>query len=141
MLNLHQGLGIGLLGLQVASTVTGQLNYDDKFGGSDPANTDKYKATHKVVTYTNVAAFVVVGGIALFAPTEKNAPPRPFGRTTIHKIGMALAAVGMATQVYLGVKTVGREGYLDQKDYAQKHLAVGYATLAVMGIAVGALVF
>jgi hypothetical protein len=140
MLNLHQGLGIGLLGLQIASTVTGQLNYNDKFGADAP-NTDKYKATHKVVTYTNLAAFAVVGGIAIFAPTEKNAPPRPFGRTSIHKIGMALATVGMATQAYLGIQTVSREGYLDQKDYAKKHLVVGYATLAVMTIAVGALVF
>jgi hypothetical protein len=138
MLNLHQGLGLGLLGLQVASTVTGQLNYNDKFGVD---NTNKWKATHKVVTYTNVAAFAVVGGIALLAPTEKNAPKRPFGRTSIHKIGMALATVGMATQVYLGVKTVGREGYIDQQDYAKKHLVVGYATLAVMGLAVAALVF
>ncbi len=138
MLNLHQGLGLGLLGLQVASTVTGQLNYNDKFGVD---NTGKWKATHKVVTYTNIAAFAVVGGIALFAPTEKNAPKRPFGRTSIHKIGMALATVGMATQAYLGVKTVSREGFIDQQDYAKKHLVVGYATLAVMGIAVGALVF
>jgi len=140
MLNWHQGLGIGLLGLQVASTVTGQLNYNDKFGADAP-NTNKYKATHQVVTYLNIAAFAVVGGIAIFTPTEKNAPPRPFGRTTIHKIGMALATVGMATQAYLGVKTASREGYLDQQDYAKKHLVVGYATLAVMGIAVGALVF
>jgi hypothetical protein len=54
---------------------------------------------------------------------------------------MALATVGMATQAYLGIQTANREGYLDQKDLAKKHLAVGYATLAVMGIAVGALVF
>jgi hypothetical protein len=141
MLNLHQGLGIGLLTLQVATTVTGQLNYDDKFGGAAPANTNKYKAAHQVLAYTNAALFAVVGGIALFTPTEKNAPKRPMGRTTIHKVGMALATVGMATQIYLGVTTANREGYLNQQDYAKKHLVVGYATLAVMSIAVGALVF
>ncbi len=138
MLNLHQGLGLGLLGLQVASTVTGQLNYDDKFG---TANTGKYKETHRIVTYTNIAAFAVVGGIALFAPREKNAPKRGYGRTTVHKIGMALATAGMITQGILGVQTANREGYLDQQKYARAHLAVGYATLAVMGIAVGVLVF
>ena len=41
MLNLHQGLGLGLLGLQVASTTTGQLNYNDRFG---TANTAKFQA-------------------------------------------------------------------------------------------------
>jgi hypothetical protein len=138
MLNLHQGLGLGLLGLQVASTVTGQLNYSDKFG---TANTGRYKATHQVLVYSNLAAFAVVGGIALFAPTEKNAPPRPFGRTTIHKIGMALATAGMLSQGVLGVRTAQREGYLDKQTYGRAHLAVGYATLAAMCVAVGAIVF
>lgn len=138
MLNLHQGLGLGLFALQLASTVTGQLNYSDKFG---TANTGRYKATHQVLVYSNLAAFAVVGGIALFAPTEKNAPPRPFGRTTIHKIGMALATVGMLTQGYLGYRTAQREGYLDKQSYGRAHLAVGYATLAAMSVAVGAIVF
>jgi hypothetical protein len=138
MLNLHQGLGaFVLLPLQVASTVTGQLNYDDKFG---TANTGQYRYPHAVTVYTNLAAFAVVGGIALFAPTEKNAPPRPWGRTTIHKVGMGLATVGMATQAALGIMTANREGYLDQQKYGRAHLVVGYATLAVMVAAVGAIV-
>lgn len=138
MLNWHQGLGLGLLGLQVASTVTGQLNYSDKFGVD---NTGRYKATHRGLVYANLAAFAVVGGIALFAPTERGAPPRPFGRTTLHKIGMALATAGMLTQGYLGIRTARREGYLDKQDYGRAHLVVGYATLAAMGAAVGAIVF
>lgn len=138
MLNWHQGLGLGLYATQVASTVTGQLNYSDKFG---VANTGRYKATHRVLVYLNLAEFAVVGGLALFAPTEKNAPPRPFGRTTIHKIGMALATVGMITQGYLGIRTAQREGYLDKQTYGRAHLAVGYATLAAMSVAVGAIVF
>ena len=137
MLNLHQALGIGLLGLQVATTVTGQLNYNDKFGGP---NTDQYKLTHKVLAYTNVAAFAVVGGIALFAPRDKNAPPRGFDRTTVHKICMALATAGMLAQIPLGIATVNREGFLDQQQYARAHLAVGYATLGFMLVGVGALV-
>ena len=136
-LDLHQGLGLGLLGLQLASTVTGQLNYDDKFGVS---NTGRYKLTHKVVTYANLAAFAAVGTIALLAPRDKNAPPRGFGRTTIHKIGMAVATVGMASQAVLGVYTAQREGYVDQQRYGRAHLVVGYSTLAAMLVAVGALV-
>lgn len=138
MLNWHQGLGIGLYAVQLASTVTGQLNYNDKFGVE---NTGRYKATHRGLVYLNLAAFATVGGIALFAPTEKGAPPRPYGRTTIHKIGMALAAVGMLTQGYLGIRTAQREGYTDKQSYGRAHLAVGYATLAAMSVAVGAIVF
>jgi hypothetical protein len=138
MLDWHQGLGIGLFALQLTSTVTGQLNYDDKFG---VANTGRYKATHRDVVYLNLVAFAAVGTIALLAPTEKNAPPRPFGRTTVHKISMALATVGMLAQGYLGIRTAQREGYLDQKSLGREHLAVGYATLAVMSVGVGAIVF
>lgn len=138
MLDWHQGLGIGLYGLQLASTITGQLNYSDKFG---VANTGRYKATHRAVTYTNVAAFAVVGGIALLAPRDKGGPPRGLGRTTVHKIFMALATAGMITQGYLGVRTAQREGYVDQQTYGRAHLAVGYATLAAMSVAVGAIVF
>lgn len=136
-LTLHQGLGLGLLGLQVASTVTGQLNYDDKFGVS---NSDRYKLTHKLVTYANLATFAAVGTIALLAPRDQNAPPRGFGRTTVHKIGMGLATAGMLTQAVLGVYTTHREGYVDQQRYGRAHLVVGYSTLAVMLAAVGALV-
>ena len=137
MLNLHQGLGLSLLSLQVLSTVSGQLNYNDKFGVS---NTDQYKLTHKVIVYTNAAMFAVVGSIALLAPTEKNAPPRGFGRTTVHKIAMAIATAGMVAQIPLGIATVNREGYIDQQKYGQAHLVVGYATLAAMLVGVGALV-
>jgi hypothetical protein len=138
LLNWHQGLGIGLFALQIASTVTGQLNYNDKFGVS---NTGRYKAVHAGVTYLNLAAFAVVGTLALLAPTEKNAPPRQFGRTSIHKIGMAVATALMITQGYLGVRTAQQEGYLNQQTYGRAHLVVGYATLAVMSVAVGVLVF
>jgi hypothetical protein len=138
MLNLHQGLGLGLLALQVAVTVTGQLNYNDKFTAGE--NTDKYKLTHKVLTYVDLAAFATVGGIALFAPRDKNAPPRGFDRSTIHKIAMAVATAGMVTQAYLGIQTVNREGYVDQQQYARAHLVVGYATLAAMLVGVGAIV-
>ena len=137
MLNLHQGLGLGLLGLQLASTVTGQLNYNDKFGVS---NTGRYKATHQFLTYTNLATFAVVGGIALFAPRDK-AAKGGYGRTTIHKVGMAVATAGMIGQGVLGIQTARREGYLDKQDYGRSHLALGYLTLAAMSVAVGAIVF
>jgi hypothetical protein len=138
MLTLHQGVGLGLLGVQLATTVVGQLNYNDKFGID---NTGRYKTTHQVLAWTNLAAFALTGGIALFAPSAKGPKPAGVGRTTIHKIAMAVATAGMLTQGLLGIQTARREGYLDKQDYGKAHLAVGYATLAAMGVAVGAIVF
>jgi hypothetical protein len=45
----------------------------------------------------------------------------------------------MAAQVGLGIYTARREGYLDQQDTAQIHLAIGYATLAAVATGVAAL--
>jgi hypothetical protein len=139
MLNLHQAVGIGLYGLQVGTTVMGQLNYNDKFGID---NTGKYKAPHQVIAYTNLAAFALAGSIALFTPSAKG--PKGEGgvdRVTVHKIGMAVATAGMLAQAALGIYTANREGYLDKQDYGKAHLYVGYGTLAAMSVAVGALVF
>lgn len=49
MLNWHQSVGLGMFALQLATTVVGQLNYDDKFGG---ANTGKYVQPHAVLAYS-----------------------------------------------------------------------------------------
>jgi hypothetical protein len=138
LLNLHQGLGLGLLALQVAVTVTGQLNYDDKFTTGE--NTNKYKLTHKVLVYVDLAAFATVGTIALLAPRDKHAPPSGFGRTSVHKISMAVATAGLVAQTVLGIATVNREGFADQQQYARAHLVVGYVTLAAMLVGVGVLV-
>jgi hypothetical protein len=54
---------------------------------------------------------------------------------------MAVATAGMLAQGLLGIQTARREGYLDKQDYGRAHLAVGYATLAAMGVAVGVIVF
>jgi hypothetical protein len=138
MLNLHQGSGIALLALQLATTTVGQLNYNDKFGVD---NTARYKLTHQVLAWSNLAAFALTGGIALFAPAKKGPPRSGIDRVTVHKIAMAVATAGMLAQGLLGIQTARREGYLDKQDYGRAHLAVGYATLAAMGVAVGVLVF
>jgi hypothetical protein len=138
MLNLHQAVGIGLFGLQLSSTVVGQLNYNDKFGVD---NTGRYKLTHQVIAYTNLAAFATAGTIALFAPSAKGPKRSGIDRVTVHKIGMAVATAGMIAQGLLGFQTARREGYLDKQDYGRAHLVIGYTTLAAMGVAVGVLVF
>jgi hypothetical protein len=138
MLTLHQAAGLGLLGVQLATTTVGQLNYNDKFGVD---NTGRYTLTHQVLAWTNVAAFALTGGIALFAPSKTGPKKSGVDRVTVHKIAMAVATAGMVAQGLLGIRTAQREGYLDKQDYGRTHLAVGYATLAAMGVGVGVIVF
>ncbi|HVP67951.1 MAG TPA: hypothetical protein VMT17_11870 [Anaeromyxobacteraceae bacterium] len=137
LLDWHQGLGLGMFALQLATTVVGQLNYDDKFGG---ANTNKYAQTHAVLAYSTFALFIAAGTLALVAPA---APERRdgFDRISLHKIGMFTATAGMAAQVALGIWTTSREGYLNQQSIATAHLVVGYVTLLAVATGVGALVF
>ena len=140
MLKLHQGLGLGLLGLQLATTVVGQLNYSDKFASNAP-DTGRYQLTHKVLAYSTLSMFAVTGALALLAPSAPPGRSEGFDRVTLHKIGMAVAAAGMIAEGVLGFYTAQREGYLNQASYAQAHLVIGYATLAAVAVAVGALVF
>lgn len=140
MLKLHQGLGLGLLGLQLATTAVGQLAYSDEYGSRAP-RTGRYDATHGALAFTTLGVFAVNGGLALFAPKAKGKPDRGFDRVSLHKLGMAVATAGMLAQGALGIYTTRREGYLDQERVATAHLAIGYVTLAAVGVAVGALVF
>lgn len=140
MLKLHQGLGLGLVGLHLGATVVGQLNYSDKYGSNAPL-TGRYELSHSVFAYSTVGVFAVNGVLALLAPTPKAKVKRGFDRVSLHKLGMAVATAGMLAQGVLGVYTDSREGYLNQQDYAKAHLAIGYATFAALGVAVGALVF
>lgn len=138
LLGWHQRVGLAMGTLEAATIVTGQLNYNDKFG---TANTGKYVLTHKVLAYSTFSLFAVGGTLALLAPRPAHKPDRGWDRVRVHKIFMALATAGMIAQAVVGIETRNREGYLDQKQLAQTHLAIGYATLACTGIAVGALVF
>jgi hypothetical protein len=137
MLRLHQGIGLGLLGLQVATTAVGQLNYSDKYAGGP--QTDQYRLAHKTLAYTTFAVFATNGLIALLAPSPGT--PKKLDRVMVHRIAMLVATAGMVTQVGLGVYTRERVGYEDQERLATAHLAVGYVTLAAMLVGVGALIF
>ncbi|HEY6004525.1 MAG TPA: hypothetical protein VIV57_16745 [Anaeromyxobacter sp.] len=137
MLGVHQGIGLGLLGLQLATTAVGQLNYSDRFpAGPD---TGRYKLSHQALAYTTLGVFAVNGALALLAPSAKT--PKRLDRVMVHRIAMFTAAAGMATQAVLGIQTRERVGRLDQERLATVHLAVGYATLAAVLTGVGAIVF
>jgi hypothetical protein len=136
MLTVHQGIGLGLLGLQLGTTVVGQLNYSDRFGGPD---TGRYRLAHKTLAYSTLGVFAVNGLLALLAPSPNT--PRKLDRVQIHRYAMLAAAAGMLTQGILGIYTRERIGRLDQDEFATAHLVVGYATLAALLTGVGALVF
>jgi hypothetical protein len=138
LLDLHQKVGLGLLGLQLATTVVGQLNYSDKYGANPPV-TGRYELSHTVLAYSTLGVFAVNGAFALLAPANPVKRDK-FDRMTLHKVGMALATVGMVAQGVVGVYADRREGRLDQAGIARTHLVIGYATLAAVGVAVGALV-
>jgi cytochrome b561 len=139
MLGIHQKLGLGLAALTLATTVVGQLNYNDKYGANPPV-TGKYEAAHTVLAFTTLGVFAIDGTIALLAPGNPVKTDR-YDRVTVHKVGMALATVGMLAQGVVGVYANQQEGRIDQAKIARTHLVIGYATLAAMAVAVSALVF
>jgi cytochrome b561 len=139
MLDLHQKIGLGLVALQLATTVVGQLNYTDKYG-TNPAVTGKYELPHTVLAYSTLAVFAVDGSIALFAPSNP-VKKKEYDRMTLHKVGMAIATAGMIAQGVVGIRADQLEGRIDQASVARTHLVIGYVTLAAVAVAVGALVF
>ncbi len=136
MLGWHQGVGLGMFVLQLATTLVGQLNYDDKFGG---ANTAKYVQPHEVLAFSTLAAFAAAGTLAILAPAPLKRD-EGFDRVTLHKLSMFTAALGMAAQAGLGIWTQSREGYLNQQSIGRAHLILGYVTLAAVATGIGALV-
>ena len=139
MLQLHQGVGLGMFALELANTVVGQLNYSDKFAAGP--NTGKYLLAHQITAYSTLVAFAGTGLLAVFAPTPIPRKPEGFDRLSLHKLSMGVATLGMASEAVLGIWAHGREGYLNQPDLAAAHLVIGYVTLAAVSLGVGAIVF
>ncbi len=137
MLTWHQGVGLGMFALQLATTVVGQLNYTDKFGGD---NTGKYVQPHAILAFSTLAAFAAAGTLALLAPKPIQRD-EGFDRVSLHKWSMFVATAGMVAQGALGIWAQSREGYLNQQGIATAHLVIGYVTLAAVTTGVSALVF
>ncbi|MBS2022455.1 MAG: hypothetical protein JST92_08600 [Deltaproteobacteria bacterium] len=138
MLTAHQTIGIGLVALTAGSILTGQFNYNDKFGG---ANTGKWELAHEITTVASLTTFAAAGLLAWLAPVPIEKKTEGIDRVTIHKWSMLAATGGMVAQGVLGFYTASREGYVNQSSMASAHLVIGYATFAAMALAVGALVF
>jgi hypothetical protein len=138
MLTAHQAIGFGLLGLQLGTTVVGQLGYSDRFANGP--QTARFDATHAAFAYSTLGVFAVNGVLALLAPSPVKKPWK-LDRVMAHRIAMFTAAAGMLAQAGLGIYTAQRDGYVNQERIATAHLAVGYVTLAAVATGVGVLVF
>lgn len=130
-LKWHQGLGIATLVLLTATTVVGQLNYNDVISG---AGTQKYQTAHKSLAIGSTLTFTGAGIMALVAPTPFPKKAQ-FDTTTLHKITMTLTALAMAGQIGLGVWSRNSRGTVNEEPRASAHLALGYATygLSILG--------
>jgi len=138
MLGFHQGLGIATWTAMTATVVVGQLDFDDRFrGGGD---TGKYHGWHKGLAYGTAALFTTSAALALLAP-EPYAKGARLDTATVHKVSMAVAAVGLAAQIALGVWARSLEGELSERDVAAAHQVIGYATLGAMTVGAVVLVF
>lgn len=138
MLTLHQGLGIATWSALVATSVVGQLDFDDRFrGGGD---TGRWHGAHRALALSTSALFLGTGLLALLAP-EPYAKKARLDTATLHKISMAIAAVGMATQIVLGLSARSAAGSLRERDLATAHQITGYATLGAMTVGAVVLLF
>lgn len=138
LLKVHQGVGLAMLGLMAGTMVSGQLNYNDYYGGPQTA---RYAATHRWLARGTSLTFLTTGALALFAPVPTDKRHAGVDRVLLHKIGLYGASAGMITQAVLGMATVRSRGLERQDSMAGLHLGLGYATMAMMALGVGALVF
>ncbi|QSQ21612.1 hypothetical protein JY651_41650 [Pyxidicoccus parkwayensis] len=138
MLKLHQGLGFALTASLLATTVVGQLQYNDSFrGGGDDRN---LLALHRGLAIGTSAIFATVGLLGLLAP-EPFKKEFKWDTITFHKIFMSAATLGMLTQVLLGIMSTHHYGKLSERDYAFAHQVVGYTTLGLVSAGVVTLFF
>lgn len=125
----HQALGFVALAALSATVIIGHLNYNDRYVSGD--FTDRYQAAHIGLAATTTSLFALTGILALAAPNPYPKPTR-LDTALVHKISMALATAGMATQVILGAITTAHVGRSDQANLALGHVVVGYSTWAFM---------
>jgi hypothetical protein len=138
LLTVHQAAGLATWGLMGATVVVGQLNYRDLYGGG--GYTERYRTPHRALAYTTASAFALTGLLALLAP-EPYAKKRRLDTATIHEASMAIATLGLVSQVALGIRTRQSLGSLNQRDLARAHQAVGYATFGAMTVGAVTLAF
>lgn len=136
MLRTHQILGLTTLGLMAATVAVGQLNYNDIYtpGGG---HTGDFLVPKRMLGYSTFAAFLATGGFSLLAP-EPYEKDEGFDTATLHKASVAMATVGMVSQVVLGFitgRTADAGNATHLQAMAKAHQVIGYSTLGLMTVA------
>ncbi|MHB1845156.1 MAG: hypothetical protein ACYCWW_10015 [Deltaproteobacteria bacterium] len=139
MLQVHQAFGIATTALMLATAVSGQLNYSDRFGGG--GSSGQFEIWHSSLEAATVLTFATTGLLALLAPVPFEKKSGGIDSVTIHKWSMLVATIGMGSEIPLGIYTVSREGYVNQGTMALTHLIIGYVTTAALATGVAALFF
>jgi hypothetical protein len=136
-LQAHQAAGLATWALMGTTVVYGRLDYADRYFGEE---TEKYSSTHEKLGWTTGAAFAFTGLLAALAPEPYPRKPR-LDTTTLHKGSMALATLGVVSQLVLGVGIRRGLGNLEERQLANAHQAVGLGTFAAMSVGAVTLVF
>lgn len=139
MLKVHQALGIGLMALEASTLVIGQLHYYDRYGGG--SRSGRYNTAHAALAYTTFGFFVTNELLAFLAPSPIRKERQGFDRATLHRVAMITAAVGMLTQVGMGIYSAHVADWDTRRDLAKVHLGIGYGTYAAMLVGASAFVF
>jgi len=134
-LSTHQILGTTTWGLMLVTTVLGQLNYSDEYGGG--SRSGHYLWPHRIGSYLTTMSFTAAGIYALLAPTPYKRPMK-FDTAFVHKAAVIGATAGMVAQVVLGFWTArqadaGNPNGL--KDRAKLHQIFGYSTFGMLTVA------
>lgn len=139
MLKVHQGLGIATVATLAATSVVGQLDFNDRFrGGGD---TGQYHTAHKALAYGSAALFTTAGLLAVLAPEPYAKKGGRADTATVHKWAMGVATAGMVAQIALGIAARGKAGTTQERDIAAAHQIIGYTTLGATTVGAAVLFF
>lgn len=137
MLQLHQAVGLGTLGVMALTAVLGGLNYNDLYSAGG-GRTGRWMVPHRVGVVGTTLGFGTVAVLGLTSPKPYELNREGIDTVTVHKSAVFLASLGMAAQIGLGFWTArhadagnGR----NLKTYATVHQWIGYGTLACLSAA------
>jgi hypothetical protein len=134
-LSTHQLLGTTTWGLMLVTTVLGQLNYSDEYGGG--SRSGNYLWPHRIGSYLTTLSFTAAGIYALLAPTPYKRPMK-FDTAFVHKAAVIGATAGMVAQIVLGFWTARQADAGNPrglKDRAKLHQILGYSTFGMLTVA------
>jgi hypothetical protein len=130
----HRALGLATLALLTVGNILGSLAYYDKYDARGSDN-GRLAPWHEGVSLGATAAFAATGVVALLG---RNPYPERLSldRAGVHKLAMALAALGFVVELVLGPISSASDGKLYQRGLAVGHVVTGWVTLGFMSAGV-----